>query len=274
MTVQTLSVPNRNRLGLVLADWYTLLWRNLIGYIRIPEQVFFSTVQPVMFILLFRYVFGGAIQPDNFGFPAGFSYVNYLMPGIFVQTVAFGAIGTAQGLADDMSKGLIERFRSLPMSQSAVLVGRTTADLFRNVFVMLLMTGVAYAVGFRVTTNIAFYAACVGLLLLFSYALAWAFATIGLLAPNGETAQLMVFPILMPLTFASSAFVPVGSMPGWLQVFARNQPVSAVVDAARGLLVEGLPIAAPTLKAAAWSLGILVVLAPVAVRRFSRTGVR
>ena len=268
----SLAPARRGRIGLMLSDWVTLTWRNLIGYLRIPEQVFFSSVQPIMFILLFRYVFGGAVPVQEFGFD--FSYVNYLMPGIFVQTVAFGAIGTATGLADDLGKGLIERFRSLPMAQSAVLVGRTTADLFRNVFVMALMTGVAYAVGFRITTSVVLYIAAVGLLLLFSYSLAWAFATIGLMAPNGETAQLMVFPILMPLTFASSAFVPVGSMPGWLQAFANNQPVSAVVDATRALMVAGLPTTAPVIKALAWSIGILVVLAPVAVLRFTRTGVR
>ncbi len=272
MSVRVAASSERNTVRLALADWATLTWRSLVSYIRIPEQAFFSSVQPVMFILLFRYVFGGAVPVDRFGFD--FSYVNYLMPGIFVQTVAFGAIGTASGLADDMSKGLIERFHSLPMAQSAVLVGRTNADLVRNVFVMFLMTGVGYAVGFRVTTNVLGYFGAVGVLLLFSYSLAWAFATIGLLAPNAETAQLMVFPILMPMTFASSAFVPVDSMPGWLQAFARNQPVSQVVDAARGLMVEGLPVARPVAWSVVWSLLILTALAPVAVRRFARSGVR
>jgi ABC-2 type transport system permease protein/oleandomycin transport system permease protein len=252
----------------MLSDWVTLSWRNLIGYLRIPEQVFFSSVQPIMFILLFRYVFGGAIRVP------GFDYVDYLMPGIFVQTVAFGSIGTAVGLADDLGKGLIERFRSLPMSQSAVLVGRTTADLCRNVFVVLLMTGVGYLVGFNIHTNFLMYLGGVGVLLLLAYALAWGFATVGLNAPNGETAQLMSFPILMPITFASSAFVPVNSMPGWLQVWARNQPVSVVVDAARALMLGVGDTSTLVLKAVAWSVGILVVLAPLAVWRFGRTGVR
>jgi ABC transporter DrrB family efflux protein len=249
-----------------------MLWRNLLGYIRIPEQVFFSSVQPVMFILLFRYVFGGAIQitlPDG----STLEYVHFLMPGIFAQTVAFGAIGTASGLADDLGKGLIERFRSLPMSQSAVLVGRTSADFIRNIFVVFLMAGIGYLVGFRVQTTFISFLGGVSILLLFAYALGWAFATIGLLAPNAETAQLMVFPVLMPLTFASSSFVQVESMPGWLQAFANNQPVTAVVDAARALMIYG-PVTTPVLKAVAWCVGILVVLAPVAVWRFKRTGVR
>ncbi len=278
MSVQVLAPAQHNRLALMWSDWVTLLWRNLIGYLRIPEQVFFSSVQPVMFILLFRYVFGGAISAGPI------NYVDFLMPGIFVQTVAFGSIGTATGLADDLGKGLIERFRSLPMSQSAVLVGRTTADLCRNVFVIFLMTVVGYAVGFRIGTNILMFVAGVGVLLLFSYALAWGFATVGLLAPNGETAQLMAFPILMPLTFASSAFVPVRSMPGWLQAWANNQPVSQVVNTARALMVGndtpqlhailGGTTPSLVLKSVAWCVGILVVLAPLAVWRFERTGVR
>jgi ABC-2 type transport system permease protein/oleandomycin transport system permease protein len=270
MSTRTISAPTRSELSLMFSDWVTLSWRNLIGYLRIPEQVFFSSVQPIMFILLFRYVFGGAIQLDP---SLPYTYVDYLMPGIFAQTVAFGAIGTATGLADDLGKGLTERFRSLPMAQSAVLVGRTTADLCRNVFVMALMTGIGFAVGFRIRTNVLSYLAGVGILLLFAYAIGWAFATIGLGAPNGETAQLMVFPILMPLTFASSAFVPVQTMPSWLQAFVRNQPVTVVIDATRALMVGG-EAAGPAIKAIAWCIGILVVLGPLAVWRFRRTGVR
>src|SRR5665213_3215616 len=143
----------------------TLTWRNLMGYLRIPEALFFSSVQPVMFVLLFRYVFGGAIHAP------GESYVNYLMPGIFVQTVAFGAVGTSIGLAEDLHKGIIERFRALPMARSAVLAGRTVADLIRNVVVVLLITGVGYAVGFRIGTNVFAYLGGLGVLLFFSYAL-------------------------------------------------------------------------------------------------------
>ena len=253
----------RSKLAWAVADGLAVTWRNLISYTRIPQAMFFSSIQPIMFVLLFTYVFGGAIQTP------GFRYIDYLMAGIFVQTLAFGAVGTAVGLADDMSTGLIERFRSLPMARSAVLVGRTTADLIRNVWIILLMTGVGYAVGFRVHAGFLGYLGAVGILLLFGYVVAWGFATIGLMASSGETAQLMVFPVLMPLTFASGAFTPVGSMPDWLQVFARNQPVTAVVDATRALL-NGGPTTEPVMRAVLWSLALLLVFAPLAVRRYRR----
>jgi ABC transporter DrrB family efflux protein len=239
----------------------TLTWRNLMGYLRIPEALFFSSVQPVMFVLLFRYVFGGAIHVP------GQSYVNYLMPGIFVQTVAFGAVSTSIGLAEDLQKGIIERFRALPIARSAVLAGRTSADLIRNVIVVAIITGVGYAVGFRIGTNFFAYLAGVGVLLLFAYALSWGFAVIGLSAPNSETAQVMSFPILFPLTFASSAFVPVAQMPSWLRGYATHQPVSVVVDATRALMTGG-PTATVVWEALVWCIGIFVVLAPVAVWRY------
>jgi ABC-2 type transport system permease protein/oleandomycin transport system permease protein len=257
------TFPTRGRFGWAVADTLTVTWRNLIAYTRIPEAFFFSSIQPVMFVLLFRYVFGGAIRIP------GVDYVDFMMPGIFVQTMAFGSVSTSIGLADDMSKGLIERFRSLPMARSAVLAGRTTADLVRNVFVVFLITIVGYLVGFRVHTGPLEFLAGIAVLLLFTYALSWGFATVGLSAPNPETAQVMAFPILFPLTFASSAFVPVATLPGWLQAFARNQPVSAAVDASRALMLGG-ETAEPVLKSIAWSVGLLVVLAPIAVRRYRR----
>ncbi len=244
-------------------DTLVIAERNLIAYVRIPEALFFSSVQPIMFVLLFRYVFGGAIKTTN---PGG--YVNYLMPGVFVQTVAFGAVGTAIGLAEDLQKGLIERFRSLPMARSAVLAGRTVADLCRNVAVTALITGVGYAVGFRPSHALGFLAAVL-LLLLFAYALSWGFAAVGLSAPNSETAQVMSFPLLFPLTFASSAFVPVQSMPGWLQAFAKYQPVSEVIDAVRGLMVGGVPdVSGHVIISVAWAAGFFLVLAPLAVNRY------
>jgi ABC transporter DrrB family efflux protein len=239
----------------------TLTWRNLMGYLRIPEALFFSSVQPVMFVLLFRYVFGGAIQVT------GQAYVDYLMPGIFVQTVAFGAVATSIGLAEDLQKGIIERFRALPIARSAVLAGRTSADLIRNVIVVAIITAVGYAVGFRVTTSVLGYLAGVGILLVFAYALSWGFAVIGLSAPNSETAQVMSFPILFPLTFASSAFVPVQKMPSWLQGYATHQPVSVVVDAVRVLMTGG-PTTTLVWEALVWCIGIFVVLAPIAVWRY------
>ena len=251
-----------------IRDSLVVAERNLIGYVRIPEQIFFSSIQPIMFVLLFRYVFGGAIQTP------GYSYVDYLMPGIFVQTVLFSVVNTAIGLAEDLQKGLIERFRSLPMARSAVLLGRTLADSVRNVLVVVLITIVGFLVGFRVNTSLAGYLAAFVLLVVFAFAISWAFAYIGLAAPNSETAQLMTFPILFPLTFASTAFVPAATMPSWLRWFAEHQPVSIMVNATRGLM-EGGP-GADTMHwvvlALVWSALFLVVFVPVAVWRYRRAG--
>lgn len=269
--------PETGRVGLkwLLLDSVTVTRRNLVAFVRIPEALFFSSVQPIMFVLLFRYVFGGAIRTP------GFSYVDYMMPGIFVQTVSFGAMTTAVGIAEDLQKGLIERFRALPMARSAVLGGRTTSDLLRNVGVVILLTAIGYAVGFRIATNPAEYVCGALLILGFAYALSWGAAVIGLAATNSETAQLMGFPVLLPLTFASSAFVPVSSMPGWLQAFAQHQPVTVVINAARALMI-GRPsvtgaashlLSTPSTgtavwQALAWIGGIFVVLAPLAVHRY------
>jgi len=184
-----------------------------------------------------------------------------------VQTVAFGAVSTSIGLAEDLQKGLVERFRALPMARSAVLAGRTSADLCRNVVVVIIMTVVGFLVGFRPTTGVLPYLAGIGLILLFAYALSWGFAVIGLSAPNSETAQVMSFPLLFPLTFASSAFVPVDQMPSWLQGFATYQPVSVTVSACRALMLGG-PTATWLIQSLLWSVGLLAVLTPVAVRRY------
>jgi ABC-2 type transport system permease protein/oleandomycin transport system permease protein len=261
------AAPDRGlrRLGWTLADTGTLTWRNLTVTVRVPETVFFLVVQPIMFVLLFTYVFGGAIHV-----PGG-SYIDYLMPGIFVQAVCFGAVTTGVGLAEDLQKGLIERFRALPMARSAVLGGRTTADLVRNVFSVMIMTGVGYLVGFRVGTNAGLFLAGALLLLLFAWSLGWGFAIVGLSAPNAETAQLMSFPLIFPFTFASSAFVPVSSMPGWLQPFATNQPVSVTVNAARSLMVGGVYTNTEAVwKALGWCLLLLALFVPFAVRKYRK----
>lgn len=263
------EVARGGRLRFVIADSLTITWRNLINYMRIPDAIFFSSVQPIMFVLLFRFVFGGAIHVP------GTTYVNFLIAGVYVQTVMFGAVSTSVGLAEDLQKGLIERFRALPMARSAVLAGRTTADAVRNVGVLLLITAVGYAVGFRVQTNLGSFIAALLLVLFFAYALSWGFATIGLSVSNSETAQLAAFPVLFPLTFASSAFVPVNTMPGWLQAFAVHQPVSQVIDASRQLMLGGpssLWSMSNVWQALAWSVGILVVLAPLAVWRYRKAG--
>ena len=249
------------RLRWAVSDTLTMTKRNLLAVTRIPEALFFSAVQPIMFVLLFRYVFGGEINIP------GTTYVNYLMPGIFVQTVAFGAVSTSIGLAEDLQKGLIERFRALPMTRSAVLTGRTTADLIRNVFVVIIMTVVGLLVGFRPTTGALPYIAGVLLILLFAYALSWGFAVIGLSAPNSETAQVMSFPLLFPLTFISSAFVNVHTMPSWLQGFATYQPVSVTVSACRALMIGGAT-ATWVIQSLLWTIGFLIVLIPLASWRY------
>ncbi|HEX9970014.1 MAG TPA: ABC transporter permease, partial [Acidimicrobiales bacterium] len=198
----------RPRWGWAITDGLTVTWRNLKAMSRVPEVIVFSTIQPIIFVLTFRYVFGGAIKLPG-------DYVDFLMPGIFVQTVAFGAIGTGVGLSEDLNKGLIERFRSLPMARSAVLAGRTVADLVRNSLVVLLMIVVGFIVGFDIHAGWVPFAASVVLLLLFGFALSWVFATIGLSAPNAEATQAAAFPLMGLLVFASTAFVPLETMPGW-----------------------------------------------------------
>jgi ABC-2 type transport system permease protein/oleandomycin transport system permease protein len=248
-----------------IRDATAVAGRNLIAYRRVPQLLVFSTIQPVIFVLLFRYVFGGAVKT-----PPGVPYVDYLMPGIFVQTTVFGAIGAAVGLATDLKSGLLERFRSLPMARSAVLAGRTTADLARNVFVAALMAVVGFAVGFRVHTSALGFLAGMLLVLLFGYVLSWVFATVGLAVGDPETAQAAAFPVMAPLVFASSAFVPVSTMPSWLQPFAEHQPVSVTASAVRALMIGG-PTTSYVLQSLAWCAAILLVFVPVAVRRYRRT---
>jgi len=268
MTTTTFPLPlaqtrTRPRLVKTASDTMAITWRNLLTLKRVPQLLIFSTIQPVIFVLLFRYVFGGAIRVP------GVSYVDYLMPGIFAQTVAFGSINTGVGLASDLGTGLIERFRSLPMARSAVLAGRTAADVVRNVLVVALMCIVGFAVGFRVHTNPVAFLGAVLLILLFGFALSWLFASIGLATGDPESAQAAAFPLLAPLVFASSAFVPLTSMPGWLQVFAAHQPVTIIVNAVRALVLGG-PTLQPVLETLAWCVGLVVVLAPLAVARYRR----
>jgi ABC-2 type transport system permease protein/oleandomycin transport system permease protein len=250
-------------------DALAIAGRNLIAYRRVPQLLVFSTIQPVIFVLLFRYVFGGAVRSIP-----GVPYVDYLIPGIFVQTTVFGVIATSVGLAADVKSGLLERFRSLPMARSAVLVGRTLADLTRNVFVVALMTVVGFAVGFRIHGSVTTLLFAMLLVLWFGYALSWIFATVGLWVGDPETAQAASFPVMAPLVFASSVFVPVASMPSWLQPFAEHQPVSVTATAVRALVVGGDLIGVSTasyvLRSLAWGAGILLVFGPLAVWRYRR----
>jgi ABC transporter DrrB family efflux protein len=253
----------RGRMFTAVSDTYAVMIRNLTTLRRVPRLLVFSTIQPVIFVLMFRYVFGGAIRVP------GVSYVDFLMPGIFAQTVVFGSMNTAIGLATDAQAGLIERFRSLPMSRSAVLAGRTLADLIRNVFVLALMCAVGFAVGWNIHTDTGGFLAAMGIMLLFGYTMSWIFATIGLAVGDPETAQAAAFPLMAPLVFASAAFVPVSTMPGWLQPFANNQPLSVVTKAVRDLTLGG-PTSHDVLAAIAWCVGIVAIAAPIAVWIYRR----
>lgn len=253
--------PMGRRVSWALHDAMVVTKRNLMQYLRVPPLLVFSTIQPVMFVLLFRFVFGGAIKIP------GVSYVDYLMPGIFIQTAVFGSMQTGVGLASDLKTGMVDRFRSLPMARSAVLAGRTTSDMVRNAFVIFLMVAVGYMVSFRFHGN-AFHAV-LGLViaLAFGHAFSWISAYMGLLIGDVESVQAAGFVWIFPLTFASSAFAPVASMPGWLQAWAKVNPVSLTVDAIRSLTF-GAPDWGKIGAASLWTVGILIVFAPLAIRRY------
>ncbi len=246
-----------------VTDTAIVTHRNIRHLVRTPQLLVFATIQPVMFTLLFVYVFGGAIRTP------GLEYVNYLLPGILTQTTLFGGTATAVGLAQDLNEGMIDRFRSLPMARSAVLAGRTLADAIRNVFVIGLIVGVGTAVGFRFHGSVGGALAAFGIALLFGYAFSWVFAVVALIVRQVEGAQVASLLIVFPLVFASSAFVPVASMPGWLQVFTRHQPVSVTVGSVRAL-TQGTSAGTLPLTSVAWSLGILALAAPLAVTLYRR----
>jgi ABC transporter DrrB family efflux protein len=248
-------------------DTLIIAERNLIRLPRAPELLIGFTVQPIMFVLLFRYVFGGAISTP------GYSYVDYLIPGIIVQNTAFGGFATALGLNEDVRKGLIDRFRSLPMSRAAVLGGRTLADVVTNTLSMtiLLITGVI--IGFTFHTSFSEAVAGIALLLLFGYAFSWFLAFLGLLVTSPESVNSVGFIAVFPLTFISSAFVPVASMPEGLRQFAEVNPFTIVVDAIRHLWL-GAPDPSSVWAAVAWSLAIVAIFAPLAVARYRRAAGR
>ena len=250
----------RPLVGWAVRDALTTGWRSLVGALRTPQVLVFALVQPVMFVLLFRYVFGGAIQTP------GVDYVDYLLPGIFVQTAVFSGVATGVGLAEDLGKGVIDRFRTLPMAASAVLAGRTLADAVRTVVTLLLMLGVGLAVGYR-PGSVTGVVAGLGVVLLLSYAVTWFYVLIALAVRSPEAAQSAGFVLTFPLTFASSAFVSTETMPGWLRGFAENQPVTLTADAVRALTGVGDASVWPAL---AWAAGLLVVLAPAAALLYRR----
>ena len=255
--------PRRSKLAWAVADSLAVAQRDVIGMTRRPQVLAFATIQPVLFVLLFRYVFGSSIRIP------GVSYADYLMAGIFVQTIMFGAQSTAAGMAEDLSNGLIERFRTLVMARSAVLTGRVLADALRNMFVLVLMLGVGYLVGFRLHTNAAALAAATGVLLLFGFAISWVTALLGLAAKSAEAAGAAALPLTVLLTFPSSAFLLTHNLPGPLRAYADHQPLTATVNTVRPLLLGG-PTASHVVAAVLWCAGIVAVFAPLAVLRYRR----
>ena len=240
--------------------------RNLRHFVRQLDLLVFSTIQPIMFVLLFTYVFGGAISHS---LPPGVSYIDYLLPGILIQSVTFRASQTAVGLSEDLKLGVIDRFRSMPMARSAVLIGRTTADLVRNVLIIVLMIIVGYIIGFRFQAGAAQALACIALVSAFGLALSWIFAFVALTVRGAEAAQTAGFVVLFPLVFASSVFVPVSTLPNWLQAVAKVSPVTLAANAARSLaLVPGTPSSLG--GAIAWIAGLLAVFIPLSVWRYRR----
>jgi ABC transporter DrrB family efflux protein len=253
--------------GTGISDTLVLAKRNFLRIARAPDLLLAFTVQPIMFVLLFAYVFGGAIATS------GHSYINFLIPGILVQTMAFGGFVTAMGIAEDLRKGLVDRFRSLPMSRSAVLAGRTLSDIVTNSISITVMLVVGVIIGFGFESPLLHVVAGILLLLLFGYAFSWVFAFIGLTSSSPEAAQSLGFIVIFPLTFVSSAFVPPETMPGALQWFAEINPFSTTVNAVRALFI-GDPAGNSVWGAVAWAVGIAAVFSFLAVTKYKRAVVR
>ncbi|MFV1999898.1 MAG: ABC transporter permease [Acidimicrobiia bacterium] len=245
-------------------DTKVMVKRNLMRILRLPQLLFFSSVQPIMFLLLFTYVFGGAITGGS-----NIAYIDYLLPGILVQSVIFGSMQTAVGLTEDLSAGVIDRFRSLPMARSAVLLGRTISDLVRNAAVVLIMIAAGTIIGFRPGGSIAAAAVGIVIALFFGFSVSWSMAALGLWVKTPETAQTAPFALIFPLVFASSIFVPTETMPSWLQGFAANQPVSVIADTVRALM-SGFPVGSLIFESLAWIAAILAVFFPLGVWLYRR----
>jgi ABC transporter DrrB family efflux protein len=255
------------RLRNEISDTLVLARRSMMRIPRAPDLLIAFTVQPIMFVLLFVYVFGGAISTP------GYDYVDFLIPGIMVQTMSFGGFVTALGLSEDLKKGLIDRFRSLPMSRAAVLAGRTLADIGTNSISIAVMLIVGVIAGFGFSAPLTHVVAGILLLLLFGYAFSWVFAFIGLSSSSPEASQSLGFIVIFPLTFVSSAFVPVESMPAALRAFAEVNPFTITVNAMRALFL-GAPAGNDVWGAVLWAIGIAVVFATLAVTKYRRAVVR
>ena len=258
-----------------LNDGSVIAKRNLIKIKRVPEIMVFVLISPIMFVLLFAYVFGGSIDV-----PGGVNYREFLIAGIFAQTVVFGASYTGAALAEDMQKGIIDRFRSLPMSRAAVLIGRTASDVIYNVLTLIIMALTGLLVGWRIRNSLFDALAGFALLLVFAYAFSWVMAYVGLLVPSVEVINNASFMVIMPMTFISNAFVPLETFPTPLRIFAEWNPVSTVTQAARDLFGNNLPMAVPSdawslqnpvLYSLIWAVLIVLIFAPLSIARYRRT---
>lgn len=257
----TIVPQNHSRLYWALLDSWILIERSLRHIIKNPDQLLSLAVQPIMFMLLFRYVFGGAINTG------GTSYVNFLVAGIIIQSSAFGATTTSISVANDLQRGIIDRLKSLPIVSSAVMTGHVVADLVRNTISSMVMIAVALLIGFRPVASPLEWVMILGLLLAFTFSFSWLSAIIGLVAKSVEAVQWVGFVLVFPLTFASAAFVPTASMPWGLRLFAENQPVTHVIEAMRALMV-GTPIGNHGWISLAWSVGLSLICIPLAARLF------
>lgn len=260
--VGSVTQEKRSKMYWAISDSLVLIKRSITHITRNMDQLLGVLFQPIMFMLLFRYVFGGAIE-------TGTSYVNFLFAGILVQMAAFGATTTAFGVCTDLQRGIVDRFKSLPMHSWTVLNGHVVADLVRNLVSAIVMTAVAFAVGFRPTASALDWLAVVGILLLFTLAISWLSAILGMIVKSIEGAQWATFVVIFPLTFASSAFVPTDSMPSVLRAFAENQPITHIIEAIRGLVISQ-PIGNHAIMSIVWSVGILIVAIPAASWLFRR----
>lgn len=259
--MSNMIIAKHSKVYWAINDTWVLIQRSLRHIIKSMDQLMAVAIQPIMFMLLFRYVFGGAIQTG------GTTYVNYLVAGILIQTAAFGALTTSMSVAADLQRGIIERLKSLPTVSSAVMTGHVVADLVRNTVSSAIMIGVALIIGFRPTASFTEWLMILGLLLLFTFAFSWISAIMGLLARTVESVQWMGFLLVFPLTFASSAFVPTEGMPTVLRVFAENQPVTHVIEAMRALMV-GTPMGNHAWVASLWCVGMILVAVPLAAYLF------
>ncbi len=255
----TLEFEKKPKALLSLVDSWVMIKRSSTHIVRNTDQLLGTFFQPIMFLVLFAAVFGGAIEK---ALPPNVGYLNYLMAGIIVQTVAFGSTTTAIAICNDLQKGIVDRFRSLPMSNLAVLNGHVISDLLRNTISTVVMILTGLVIGFRTNASATDWLMIAGILLLFTFAFSWLAAIVGVIAKSVEAVQWLTFVIIFPLTFASSAFVPTDSMPSVLKAFAENQPITHVINAVRALILD-TPIGNSGWLSVAWSIGILVVCVPI-----------